>query len=163
MSQWATESSKNKPPHRLPSLVCFPRSHWDTEHQFWGAGPQPAIPAAPSQSLQTLLRLPGQVLWIPLWRQCVWGLQGRTLRLKWPAVVMLRGKSVFTPGSNQTSKPFPHSWLRLVLSLRQFTESLVALCHWWSVIMVATLFPSFPVSFSCPKALSISVKWCHWT
>lgn len=90
MSQWTIESSENKPPHLLSSLVCIPGSHWDAEHQFWGARPQPAIPAAPSQSLQALLRLPGQVLWIPLWRQCVRGLQGRTpvylLRLKWHAV-----------------------------------------------------------------------------
>lgn len=59
--------------------VCIPGSHRDAEHQFWGARPQSSIPTTPSQSLQALLRVPGQVLWIPLWRQCMWGLQGKIL------------------------------------------------------------------------------------
>lgn len=144
MSRWAIGSSKNKPPHRLSSLVCFPCSHWDTEHQLWGACPQPAVPAAPSQSLQALLRLPGQVLWIPLWRQCVRGLQGRTycmhlLRLKGIHCGPLCAAIECVVETNRMLKP-SHSQLHLVPSLPwRFKESLVALCHWWSVIMVAAL------------------------
>lgn len=76
--KWIIQSFRNKPLHFLSFLVCIPRSHWNPEHQFWGARPQPAVPAAPSQNLQALLRLPGQVLWIPLWCQCLWRLQGKT-------------------------------------------------------------------------------------
>lgn len=87
-SNWLITSFENKPLNfSLP--VCISRSHWNTEHQFGGARPQPAIPAAPSQSLQAVLRLPGQVLWIPLWCQRVRGLQGSTpvsLQMKWHAV-----------------------------------------------------------------------------
>lgn len=66
-------------------LFCVPNSHRNPQHQFWGVGPQPTVPTAASPSLQALLRLPGQVLWIPLWCQCMWGLQGRTCSsyIKW--------------------------------------------------------------------------------
>lgn len=96
-----------------PSLSWLPpHSHWDSEHQFRGAGSQSAVPSASSQSLQALLRVPGQVVRIPLWRQCVWGLQGMFLSPAPPAAALdIPGGSrpLWSPVEDLDSGPHPEA------------------------------------------------------
>lgn len=71
------------------SVWCFLfslLSGGDSEHQFGGDGAQFPFPATSTTCLQTLLRLPGQVFWVPLWCQFLRGLQGKQpdSRRLWP-------------------------------------------------------------------------------
>lgn len=58
-------------------ILVLPRSYRDTKQQFGGVGAQSALTPAPSTRLQALLCVPGQILWVPLWSQCLRGVQGK--------------------------------------------------------------------------------------
>lgn len=60
-------------------FLCFspahlPCSDWNTEHQLWGTRPEPSVSASSPSRVQTLLRLPGQIIGVPLWGQRLRGL-----------------------------------------------------------------------------------------
>lgn len=58
------------------SVFLLARSGGDPEHQLRGDGAQFPVPASPAPRLQAVLRVPGQILGVPLRCQLLRGLQG---------------------------------------------------------------------------------------
>uniref|UniRef100_A0A663DXQ6 Retinoic acid receptor alpha n=1 Tax=Aquila chrysaetos chrysaetos TaxID=223781 RepID=A0A663DXQ6_AQUCH len=110
-------------PRRPPALEQLRPLRRDAEHQLGGDRAQPALAPAPAPHLQALLRLPGQVLGVPLRGERLRGLQGESCQRPEPGPPSPRVPRVPGPGADRGVRG-PQGFFR-----RSIQKNMVYTCH----------------------------------
>lgn len=106
-----------------PQCRRLPCSRRDAEHQLGGDRAQPTLAPAPAPHLQALLRLPGQVLGVPLRGERLRGLQGESCQRPEPGPPSPRVPGVPGPGADRDVRG-PQGFFR-----RSIQKNMVYTCH----------------------------------